>query len=105
MLRHASCLLGNSSSGIIEAPSLGLPVINIGPRQRGRIHAQNVIFVDNDKNLIHSAIIKSLTDTDYINSVKAIKNPYGNGHSASKIVEVLRKIKLDDNLVHKNITY
>ena len=105
LLRHASCLLGNSSSGIIEAPSLGLPVINIGPRQRGRIHAQNVIFVDNDKNLIHSAIIKSLTDTDYINSVKAIKNPYGNGHSASKIVEVLRKIKLDDNLVHKNITY
>ena len=97
LLRHASCLLGNSSSGIIEAPSLSLPVINIGPRQRGRIHAPNIIFVDNNKDLIYSAIIKSLTDTDYIESVKAIKNPYGNGNSASKIVEVLRKIKLDDN--------
>ncbi len=105
VLRNASCLLGNSSSGIIEAPSLGLPVVNIGSRQRGRIHAENVIFVDNDKNQIKAAIVKSLSDIEYINSVKAIKNPYGDGHSSSKIVEVLRTIELNDKLIYKNITY
>ncbi len=105
ILRNASCLLGNSSSGIIEAPSLGLPVVNIGTRQRGRTHADNVIFVDNDKMQIKEAITKSLTDTDYINSVRAIKNPYGDGNSSAKIVEVLRTIELNDKLIHKNITY
>ncbi|MBN8696427.1 MAG: UDP-N-acetylglucosamine 2-epimerase (hydrolyzing) [Bacteroidetes bacterium] len=105
VLRNASCLLGNSSSGIIEAPSLGLPVVNIGQRQRGRAHANNVIFVDNKKEEILNAIIRSLTDQDYIQSVKTIKNPYGDGNSASKIVEVLRTIPLDNNLIYKNITY
>ena len=105
ILRNASCLLGNSSSGIIEAPSLGLPVVNIGSRQHGRIQAGNVVFVENDKIQIKTAISKALTDTTYINSVMAIKNPYGDGHSSSKIVEVLRNIELNDKLVHKNITY
>lgn len=105
VLRNASCLLGNSSSGVIEAPSLGLPVVNIGQRQRGRAHANNVIFVDNKKEEILNAIVRSLTDQDYIQSVKTIKNPYGDGNSASKIVEVLRAIELNDKLIYKNITY
>lgn len=105
IMRNASCLIGNSSSGITEAPSLGLPVVNIGSRQRGRIHAENVIFVDNDKEQISAAISKSLTDNSYINSVKLIKNPYGDGNSASKIIEVLRTIELNDKLIYKNITY
>lgn len=105
ILRHASCLVGNSSSGIAEAPSLGLPVVNVGSRQRGRAHAENVIFVDIDKEQIKIAISKSLTDQNYINSVKLIKNPYGDGKSASKIVEVLRTIELNDKLIYKNITY
>jgi GDP/UDP-N,N'-diacetylbacillosamine 2-epimerase (hydrolysing) len=105
ILRNASLLLGNSSSGIIEAPSLGLPVINIGSRQRGRFHAENVIFTDNDKSQIASAIKKSTTDENYISSIKKIKNPYGDGNSAAKIVEVLGSIEINDKLIHKNITY
>lgn len=105
ILRNSSCLLGNSSSGIIEAPSFGLPVINIGARQRGRIHANNVIFVNNDKNEILTAIKKSVTDTSYIDYVKSLKNPYGEGDSSQKIVDILRNIKIDTNLIHKNITY
>ncbi len=105
ILRNASCLIGNSSSGIIEAPSLGLPVVNIGSRQRGRIHAENVIFVDNDKVHIKAAVEKSLNDKGYIQSVKNIKNPYGDGNSAVKIVVVLKTIELNDKLIHKNITY
>lgn len=105
ILRNASCLLGNSSSGIIESPSLGLPVVNIGPRQKGRTQAGNVIFVNNDKEQIIKATTKSLTNQEYILSVKKIKNPYGDGTSAEKIVEVLRKIELNDKLIYKNITY
>jgi GDP/UDP-N,N'-diacetylbacillosamine 2-epimerase (hydrolysing) len=105
MLRHASCLLGNSSSGLIEAPSLALPVVNIGARQRGRAHASNVIFVDNDKAQISGALQKSLHDEEYRASLKEIKNPYGDGKSSEKIVEILRSLKIDKNLIHKNITY
>ncbi len=105
LLRHTSCLLGNSSSGILESPSLSLPVVNIGSRQRGRVHANNVIFVNNKKDEILEALIKSLNDTDYINSIKKMKNPYGDGNSANMIVEVLRTIELNDKLIYKNITY
>jgi GDP/UDP-N,N'-diacetylbacillosamine 2-epimerase (hydrolysing) len=105
MLRHASCLLGNSSSGIIEAPSIGLPVINIGSRQRGRVHAGNVIFTDNKKDEILAAIHKSVKDEKYITSMKGLKNPYGDGNSADKIVDVLRSVKLTKDLIYKNITY
>lgn len=105
ILRNASCLIGNSSSGIIEAPSLGLPVVNVGPRQRGRHHAANVIFVDNNKQQIADAIRKSTGDEQYIASVKQVKNPYGDGNSAQKIVDILGKIEINDTLIHKNITY
>lgn len=105
LLRHASCLLGNSSSGLIEAPSLTLPVVNIGARQRGRVSAGNVIFVDNDETQIKAALNTSLHDPLYRSSLKTIKNPYGDGNSSKKIVEILRRIKIDSNLIHKNITY
>lgn len=105
ILRNASCLMGNSSSGIIEAPSLGLPVVNIGSRQLGRKDVGNVIFVDNNKMQIALALKKSMIDKTYINSVKKISNPYGDGKSASKIVEALTSIEINDKLIHKNITY
>ncbi len=105
LLRHASCLLGNSSSGLIEAPSLGLPVINIGARQRGRVSASNVTFVDNDKKQIGDALNKALHSEEYRHSLKSMKNPYGDGNSSGKIAEVLRTIEINSNLIHKNITY
>ena len=104
LLRHASCLLGNSSSGIIEAPSLGLPVINIGRRQLGRIHAQNVKFVDNKCEEIKTALNEVLS-SNFKESLKGMKNPYGDGNSTLKIVEVLKNLTIDSRLIHKNITY
>ncbi|MBK6362496.1 MAG: UDP-N-acetylglucosamine 2-epimerase [Saprospiraceae bacterium] len=77
LLRYASCLLGNSSSGILEAPTLHLPVINIGNRQRGRFSSNNVIFVDNDKEQIIKAINKALYDSEFISLIKNTPNPYG----------------------------
>lgn len=105
LLRRASCLLGNSSSGIIEAPSIGLPVVNIGSRQRGRIHSKNVTFVNNSGQEILDAIRKSTSDLGYIAEVKLCTNPYGDGNSASKVVQVLHDIEINERLIYKNITY
>jgi GDP/UDP-N,N'-diacetylbacillosamine 2-epimerase (hydrolysing) len=105
LMRHAKMMIGNSSSGIIEAPSLGLPVINVGQRQRGRFHANNVTFVDVDEEQILNAI-KNITDENEIkNRLLQCPNPYGNGNSSEKIIEVLKSIKIDSTLLHKNITY
>jgi len=105
LLRNAAFLLGNSSSGIVEVASFGLAAINIGERQRGRVHGDNVIFVDNDKEQIKMAIDKVLNDEDFKKRVAQKNNPYGNGNAASKVVEVLASIELNDSLIYKNITY
>jgi len=105
LMKNATCLLGNSSSGILEAPSIGLPVINIGNRQKGRIHGNNVIFTDNDKGQILEAIDKVLNDKDFIRLIKSTPNPYGNGKTSEKVVEILRTIELNEQLIYKNITY
>lgn len=105
LMREASFLIGNSSSGIVEVASLGLSAINVGDRQRGRLHGENVIFVDNDKKEIKDAIYKALNDEEFKAKVAKKVNPYGDGHSAKKIVEILTSVDLNKNLVHKNITY
>ncbi|HRG87421.1 MAG TPA: UDP-N-acetylglucosamine 2-epimerase [Chitinophagales bacterium] len=105
LLRHADFLIGNSSSGLLEAPSLGLPAINIGSRQRGRTHGHNVIFTDNDKDQIAAAIKKATSDAGFIDIVKNKINPYGNGNSSNQVVQILANVKIDNNLIYKNITY
>jgi len=104
LLREASVLVGNSSSAIIEAPSFGLPVVNIGTRQMGRERAINVIDADYDRNSIKKCIEKALLDTKFQNKVKGCKNPYGEGNASEKIVDVLTKINMDENILTKNTT-
>jgi GDP/UDP-N,N'-diacetylbacillosamine 2-epimerase (hydrolysing) len=105
LLRHCEMLIGNSSSGIVEVASLGIPVINVGERQRGRVHGDNVIFTDNERNEICSAIIKCQSDEDFLFMVKQCINPYGNGNSSAKIIEVLKNIEINNSLLFKDITY
>jgi GDP/UDP-N,N'-diacetylbacillosamine 2-epimerase (hydrolysing) len=105
LLRNASCLLGNSSSGILEVASLGLPVINIGNRQKGRISGQNVIYVDNVKEDILEAIDKIQNDDSFMKLVKKKHNPYGEGKSSDFVVKTLKNIEISDKLIYKNITY
>ncbi len=100
LYRNVNALIGNSSSGIHETPSMGIPAINIGNRQQGRERAKNVIDVRNEKDDIIQGINKAIFDKDFIEYVKNIKNPYGSGDSAEKIVSILRKISLED-LVQK----
>ena len=105
LMRHATCLLGNSSAGIIEAPTLKLPVVNIGNRQKGRLHANNVQFVPHDKNQIINAIKLAAFDVDYRKSVSSCINPYGDGESSIRIANILATVSLDKKILTKDITY
>ena len=105
LMNIVSVMVGNSSSGIIEAPSFGLPVVNIGTRQEGRQRAENVIDVDYDKEEIKAAIKKALYDEEFKEKVKNCKNPYGDGKAGVRIADILSKIKIDTNLLQKKITY
>lgn len=103
--RKASVLLGNSSSGILEAPFLKLPVINVGNRQKQRQHAENIIFVPHDKELIKSAIKRALSDQSFIEMCRNCSNPYGDGYSGERIARIIAETKIDDKLINKQIVY
>jgi len=105
LLRNAACLIGNSSSGILEAPLLRLPVINIGNRQIGRLHAENVQFVPHEKSAIVDAIQTAVYDESYISVVKRCGNPYGDGNSSHKIANIIADTVIDEKLLIKDITY
>ena len=95
-MRHTKALVGNSSMGILEAPFYKLPVVNIGERQKGRLNAGNVEFVDYNKNVMLKALHKAVFDTDYREFIKKIDNPYGKGDSEKIIVSFLKKLDLSD---------
>jgi len=105
LMRRASCLLGNSSAGILEAPLLKLPAINVGNRQRGRLHSENVQFVPHDKDLIIDAVRQATFDLDYRRKVSFCSNPYGDGQSSTRIAVLLASTLLDDKFLIKDITY
>lgn len=97
LMKHADAVVGNSSSGIIEAPGLKTPTINIGDRQKGRISAESVIHCGSESADIENALKKMYTDT-FQQSVKKVSNPYGNGGAAKKIISFLKKVQLDSAL-------
>jgi UDP-N-acetylglucosamine 2-epimerase (non-hydrolysing)/GDP/UDP-N,N'-diacetylbacillosamine 2-epimerase (hydrolysing) len=95
LYRNVSALIGNSSSGIHETPTLKIPTINIGTRQQGRERAGNVIDVPNNKTKIVEAIKKAVFDEDFRKYVRSLENPYGNGTSAEQIVKILKIVPLE----------
>ena len=98
-------MIGNSSSGFIEAPTLKTPVINIGDRQRGRNKSGNIIDVEPKHDKIIKAVYFILNDTVFKNKVKNCKNKYGTGDASQKIVNILKNLKIDEKLIQKQITY
>lgn len=99
-LKFVDLILGNSSSGIIEAPSFKIATINIGDRQKGRIKAKSVIDTAPLKKDIKKSIEKVYTEK-FQKMLKNVKNPHGGGAVSKKIVKVLKKIKIND-LIKKN---
>jgi len=104
LMKHADVIVGNSSSGIIEAPSFKLPVVNIGTRQEGRERAKNVIDVPHDKEKIKKAIKKAI-GKPFKNSLKNIKNPYGDGKAGARVAKILANIKINKKLLQKTLSY
>jgi UDP-hydrolysing UDP-N-acetyl-D-glucosamine 2-epimerase len=91
LLRHATAMIGNSSSGLMEAPTFELPVVNIGTRQGGRLRGKNVIDVGYSTQEIREGIYKA-TLPEFKKSLQGIINPYGDGRSAPRIVKILKNI-------------
>jgi UDP-N-acetylglucosamine 2-epimerase (non-hydrolysing)/GDP/UDP-N,N'-diacetylbacillosamine 2-epimerase (hydrolysing) len=100
LLRRAAGIAGNSSSGILEAATFELPVLNIGSRQRGRLHGSNVVDCADDKESISKGLM-TILDQDFRARLRGFQNPYGSGTAADKIVKVLKSVELGPNLIIK----
>ena len=100
VLRVAACMVGNSSSGIAEAASFELPVVNLGNRQSGRIMGSHIIQSACERNAIGAAIVRAL-DPAFRRALKGLKNPYGDGEATPRIVQVLKTTELGRKLVMK----
>jgi UDP-hydrolysing UDP-N-acetyl-D-glucosamine 2-epimerase len=100
LLRHADLLLGNSSSGIMEAASFELPAVNIGMRQRGREHGHNVLDAAATVESILDCVQRA-SSPEFRRSLRGMENPYGDGRAAERIVSVLAKALLGEELLIK----
>ena len=100
LLRHAALLVGNSSSGIMESPSLALPTVNIGKRQQGREQAKNIIDAEPEPAAILTAVRRA-KETGFRDSLKGMKNPYGDGHAGERIARLLAESPLAEKLLIK----
>jgi GDP/UDP-N,N'-diacetylbacillosamine 2-epimerase (hydrolysing) len=108
LMRHCSSVIGNSSSGIIEAPSLGVPTVNIGDRQKGRLRAASVIDVPYSIEAIKAAIQYATGDSQFRHAVRDVKNPYdpfGDGNVSTRIVDVLERTQLGRTLLEKKLDF
>lgn len=103
LMKILSVMVGNSSSGIIEAPSFHLPVVNIGTRQKGRERSTNVIDVGYKREEIVKAIKKALCNEKFRAKVKKCRNPYGDGKAGIRIAKTLSKVGITQKLMQKRI--
>lgn len=90
LLQVASLVIGNSSSGLTEAPFFGVPTINIGDRQKGRLRSRSVIDVAPIADEIVCAIRKAM-DAEFLQTLKEMKPAYGKGDASTKMIEILRR--------------
>lgn len=105
LLKYADVMIGNSSSGIIEASSFRLPVVNIGDRQKGRLRNRNIIDVNESEHEIAEAINKAINDKEFLEGLNSMENLYGDGRTSEKIIKVLKEVRLDDTLLAKSLWY
>lgn len=105
LLKNTKCIVGNSSSGLLEAPTFKVPAVNIGRRQNLRFRGINVLDVEFDVEKIKKAIQKAISKEfhDYLN--KNCINPYGDGYSAERILSLLVNTKIDEKWLVKKLTY
>ena len=99
-LQHVDVVLGNSSSGLAEAPSFKVATIDMGDRQKGRIKAESVISCQPQKQSISSSLEKAFSE-EFQSGLKDVKNPYGEGGASEKIIEIIKNFDYTDVLKKK----
>jgi UDP-N-acetylglucosamine 2-epimerase (non-hydrolysing)/GDP/UDP-N,N'-diacetylbacillosamine 2-epimerase (hydrolysing) len=104
LLRDCKAMIGNSSGGLVEAPSFKKPVINIGSRQEGRERGENVINVPYDNKEIVKAMRRAFSP-EFQEKLRTVANPYGEGNTAKKICTILEDINLNKKLIQKRLSY
>ena len=95
VIKHVAAVIGNSSSGIIEAPSLGIPTLNIGDRQKGRVTCDSIISCYSDKDSIRKGLKKVLSE-EMAEIAKEVRNPYEKENTAQSIFNVIKGCPLND---------
>lgn len=97
LMKIAGAVVGNSSSGLLEAPALGVPTVDIGMRQQGRIKPETVVSSEDDFDSIRRALTRALSP-EHREMCRAACNPYGDGYVTDKIIPVLKKTNKEDLL-------
>ena len=105
LLRGAAALIGNSSLGLLEAPYLKLPVINVGKRQTARQHTTNVFFVPHYRQRIVNQVKAILDDEETRRLIARAENIFGEGNAGEKVAELLASQALDDKFLNKDLSY
>jgi GDP/UDP-N,N'-diacetylbacillosamine 2-epimerase (hydrolysing) len=105
LLAGIDVLVGNSSSGIIEAPALQIPVVNVGPRQHSRERSAGILDVPHERAAIKHAIEIALQDAQFRARVRRSTSVYGDGYASRRIVEVLQSLPSTPELLQKQLTY
>lgn len=100
LMKMSSLVVGNSSSGIIEAPAIGVPTVNIGPRQQGRLRAPSIVDCEGSRRDISAAIDYALS-IEFRKAAKLCVTPYGEPGAAKKICNVLKNVPLDGVLMKR----
>lgn len=104
LLKNCRAIVGNSSSGLLEAPTFGIPAVNVGRRQHHRVQGKNVLNTPFEIRACVEAIERAVSPS-FRESLLDCENPYGDGHSAERILEILKKSSVDDRLLIKNLMY
>jgi UDP-hydrolysing UDP-N-acetyl-D-glucosamine 2-epimerase len=104
LLRMAAAIVGNSSSGLTEAPTFGTPCVNIGRRQHRRLQSTHVINTNHRRREIAAAIATAMT-REFVDRARRAENPYGNGGAAERIVRILKETEFSDRFFNKELTF
>lgn len=104
VLKHSLALIGNSSSGIIEAASFHVPVLNIGNRQKGRERSGNVVDVTTASEDIEKGLNQVLSES-FRQSVSKVSNVYGDGKASERIVKIIKNLIIDETILNKILAY
>ncbi len=103
-ISNALFVIGNSSSGLVEAPAFHVPTINIGDRQKGRIQGETIINCIPREKEICDAIEKAM-DKEFVSKISSVKNPYGKGNTSNSIVDITTDFLLNDKFDIKKRFY